>query len=229
MAAPYTDWMADLYERLKDRKLGEIVIPSAHDAGSFSPDMTGNARTQDQDFGQQLADGVRFFDLRVIWAHPYVWGVFEKNTFYLVHNQTSAKDLKFEPQLDKIAEFAAAHPKEIIILLIAEPVTFPSPQPIDMNNVKGDLVDLLRRKLAPRIFPHRYPPYARVRSRCARRSRPVRMSLLSRIWRRMRRRASFGRGATSERRGSTSPIFPMCGCRWTNGSNKTESPSSGSK
>jgi hypothetical protein len=156
----FTNWMGDLYERIKDRQLGEIVIPASHDSGSFSADMTGNPRTQDRDLGEQLMDGIRCFDIRVLWSGPAPFGVFEPNTFYLVHSKTTAKDLKLVPQLDKMAQFVATHHKEIIILLVSQPVSFDDGA--DMNKVKGDLVDLLTTKFSPHIFPNRHPPYERV-------------------------------------------------------------------
>src|SRR5258708_6461052 len=90
---PYVQWMFLLYDRIKDQKLGDIVIPGTHDSGSFSPDMVGIARTQDHDLGQQLEGGIRYLDIRVLWSGPDAWEPFKKNTFYLTHEKTTAKDL----------------------------------------------------------------------------------------------------------------------------------------
>lgn len=162
----FPDWIAELYERIKDQKLGDIVIPATHDSGSFSglylPAIIGNARTQDRNLGQQLEDGIRMFDLRVLTTRDVGWWTLEKKTFYLTHGMSSAPDLKLEPQLDMIAKFAADHPKEIIILQISHPV-----QPKTGLNIsdgedmsaerKADLVNLLISKLGRRIF--RYGDY----------------------------------------------------------------------
>ena len=62
------DWMSDY----QNRKLGELIIPGAHDAGTidnhvqFSGQGTkANAVTQDLNITQQLNVGTRFFDLRL--------------------------------------------------------------------------------------------------------------------------------------------------------------------
>jgi hypothetical protein len=159
--ATYTDWMTRLYDskpQFRDQKLGHIVIPGTHDSGSFSPHMTSIPRTQDRNLGEQLEDGIRYFDLRILMTFPAEeWFFLKKNTFYLVHNMTSAIDLELEPQLDAIAKFAAAHPKEIIILNMnsfagAGTVLNKETREAIEKRRLGDLISLVDTKLGRRIF-----------------------------------------------------------------------------
>src|SRR5262245_2827917 len=64
-------WMTDLFANfLQNRTLHEITIPGTHDAGCYINHNSYNSslsQTQFQTIGQQLAGGIRYFDLR-----PYI-------------------------------------------------------------------------------------------------------------------------------------------------------------
>lgn len=76
-------WMKDNWEAIKDRKLTEIVIPGTHDSGTndIGADGAGMARSQAKSVGEQLKDGIRYFDLRAAeskhrdCADPSVWWI----------------------------------------------------------------------------------------------------------------------------------------------------------
>lgn len=80
------NWMTTLYNAgigFENRPLSNITIPGTHDAGCYIihpfPSNTFDAfsRTQTVNIGQQLADGIRYFDIR-----PKVSG----NNFRVHHN-----------------------------------------------------------------------------------------------------------------------------------------------
>ena len=55
------DWMADLDDT---RMVAELTIPGTHDSGARFDLAQGLAKCQDLTIADQLAAGVRFFDLR---------------------------------------------------------------------------------------------------------------------------------------------------------------------
>lgn len=70
-------WMMHADAHFASRTLKTITVPGTHDAGMY--EETGYAvfaQTQDQDVFQQLAGGVRYFDLRPSYRD---------NVFYIVH------------------------------------------------------------------------------------------------------------------------------------------------
>lgn len=86
-------WMTDLYYddalqmtprgRLGTRPLRQITLPGTHDSGCYrAQPMNVWSQTQIEDIGQQLAGGIRYFDLRPcvsgtdFWTYhgPFYWG-----------------------------------------------------------------------------------------------------------------------------------------------------------
>jgi hypothetical protein len=71
--SPYKNqkrWMTDSIADIGQKRLHEILIPGAHDCGTYDPiakstDAAHNAQTQNLDFGGQLALGTRYFDCRI--------------------------------------------------------------------------------------------------------------------------------------------------------------------
>lgn len=49
----------------QNKKLNEIVIPGAHDAGIYGAGMKTNVQTQELNIGDQARAGCRFFDMRI--------------------------------------------------------------------------------------------------------------------------------------------------------------------
>ncbi|HEX3682370.1 MAG TPA: tachylectin-related carbohydrate-binding protein [Bryobacteraceae bacterium] len=61
-------WMEESLPYIGQKRLHEIVIPGAHDAGTYDPESKGlalNAQAQNLDFSGQLALGIRYFDCRL--------------------------------------------------------------------------------------------------------------------------------------------------------------------
>ena len=54
----------DYLAHFQHKRLNEVVIPGAHDAGVFTANK-GNVRTQRRNIGEQAQDGCRFFDMRI--------------------------------------------------------------------------------------------------------------------------------------------------------------------
>lgn len=130
-----TTWMTDLDAILAPRPLSAVALPGSHDSGTygvrdsslFSPDKPGLAerfngrgpidrivrtvsslwaRTQGNDVATQLADGIRYLDLRIC-QNPGDGAV------YLCHGQYS---VPVDEVISATDTFLAAHPQEIVIL-----------------------------------------------------------------------------------------------------------------
>ncbi len=95
-----SDWMAQLPD---ERLLRRIVIPGSHDAGTHGIIWAGE--TQALTIAEQLASGVRYFDLRV----------HKKNEDYVIFHSVM-DGVAFEPILADMAAFLAAHPGEVLLL-----------------------------------------------------------------------------------------------------------------
>lgn len=83
--APYRTqerWMTDSIVDIGQMRMHEIMIPGAHDCGTFDPvakdtDPANNAQTQNLLFNGQLALGTRYFDCRI-----QVWNRTQRFWFY---------------------------------------------------------------------------------------------------------------------------------------------------
>ena len=123
-------WMSDIKAVIGSKKISQIVIPGTHDSGTSDIGWTqgwsyilpaaqaATGKTQTKTIGQQLNDGIRYFDLRVeevahrdcadptvFWLnHPSDWGP------YRSYSLVSA--------IDQILAYVQdeKHAKEIIIL-----------------------------------------------------------------------------------------------------------------
>ncbi len=130
------DWMKKMSATIGPLKLNQIVLPGTHDSGSYSiadtadyspdapnfvkkieqistwlanlikPIVAGWARSQCDDFKQQLESGVRYLDLRTS-LHT------SSNVMRVVHAMYGCK---IDVVLTSIKEFLALYPNEIIIL-----------------------------------------------------------------------------------------------------------------
>lgn len=93
-------WMAALRD---DAPLRSIAIPGAHDAGTAG--MPWYACTQDADIARQLAEGVRYLDLRT---------AMQGGVPVIFHGP--ATGMRLHAALRAVADFLAAHPSECVIL-----------------------------------------------------------------------------------------------------------------
>lgn len=132
------NWMEQLRPSIEDKPITQIFIPGSHDSATYKlehkfgkkQDISDQlnklrfigvgfavtkiaqnwAKAQDRTIAQQLADGIRFLDLRIIYRDS-------KKSFYLVHGL-------YGPSLDdvlaQIDGFLKQHPKEIIIIQVGD-------------------------------------------------------------------------------------------------------------
>jgi 1-phosphatidylinositol phosphodiesterase len=101
------DWMAGIDD---SRGLAELSIPGAHDTGALLEPYPGTARTQDLTIAEQLAAGVRYFDVRC--RH------FEDG--FLIFHGSIDQDQTFAQVLATMFAFLDAHPAEALIVSIME-------------------------------------------------------------------------------------------------------------
>lgn len=163
MPIPKDHWMQHLANQIRNRELSRLAIPGTHDSGTYgitalsglSPDVPDvfrdillyvpNAtrfiapwvKTQDQNFYEQLNDGIRYFDIRTCY-NP------EDDELFLCHGLFSVPT---ETLLNQVNQFIQEQTQEIVIL--------------DFNHFAGMGIDQHRRladmivtkfgdKLAPR-------------------------------------------------------------------------------
>lgn len=118
-AGPNQAWMGDMRATLGPRRLADVTLPGTHDSGTsgIGPRLVflpwGTAKTQTRNIGEQLNDGIRYFDLRVSevahrgCADPSVWWLY--HTFDSYRLQDALRQIKAFVQ-------DPAHAREVIIL-----------------------------------------------------------------------------------------------------------------
>ena len=107
VSAASADWMASLPG---EKRISELSIPGTHDAGALYEPWGGTTRCQSRTIPEQLADGVRFLDIRCRDVH---------GKFQIYHGSVDQK-LSFELVLTYCFEFLKGHPKEFIIMSVKE-------------------------------------------------------------------------------------------------------------
>jgi 1-phosphatidylinositol phosphodiesterase len=105
-----TRWMGHLLQRKPDATLTEITIPGTHESGTAGGNGEMGTRCQNLSIGDQLALGVRFFDLRV---RPYE-DMKDLGIFHYTYTQNLWLGQQVLPEL---AQFLADHPDECVILM----------------------------------------------------------------------------------------------------------------
>lgn len=111
----HPDWMSSMRDEIQDRKLRNLCIPGTHDSGTYDPvSPIGEpwVRTQDQSIPQQLADGIRFLDIRIGY-YPDTEKKYSE-AFWLVHADWSTWT-KLGDLLDAVGSFLHDH-DEILLL-----------------------------------------------------------------------------------------------------------------
>lgn len=118
-------WMSDMSDILRNHKLREIVIPGTHNSGAYnlrnSVSITVGscyANCQSKTIEQQLNEGIRYLDLRVMLWHVLAsfW-----DDLFLVHTPNGSLLLTFWGKkvgavLQTINTFLTTHPGEIVVL-----------------------------------------------------------------------------------------------------------------
>lgn len=95
-----SSWMSMIKD---DTLVKELVIPGSHDSGTKG--MPDTLETQDKDYYDQLKQGFRYFDTRVMY---------KDNDFYMYH--TFKGELKYQEVLDDVNKFLMENPSEFIVL-----------------------------------------------------------------------------------------------------------------
>lgn len=126
-------WMKDYAEYIANKPFNQVIMPGSHDSATYkletevgrSQDVPTNlniaksligpvirkwSKAQDRTITKQLHDGIRYFDLRVIYRP-------EKKEFYTVHGV-------FGPSLNDIlsqfTEYLPKYPTEIVVIQIGD-------------------------------------------------------------------------------------------------------------
>lgn len=110
------DWMAELNG---ETKLSSISIPGTHDSCTQFVSMGYIFRCQDTSVAQQLTDGYRYFDLRLVVDEKD-----EQPALVIKHNFASCRKgkspfsdkLYLEDVLADVSDFLEEHPSESVIL-----------------------------------------------------------------------------------------------------------------
>jgi hypothetical protein len=135
--------VAGRLDSYRSKRLNQIVIPGAHDAGVYTAN-TSFTRTQSLDIGAQAADGCRFFDLRIAARANLSGGVthraFHADPFLvrslpLTGNRNVQKFQmlsgfgawggKLTDILDQAADFVDKNPTEFLILKFSKCFNWP--------------------------------------------------------------------------------------------------------
>jgi hypothetical protein len=131
-------WMEQLADHIQERPLTSVFLPGSHDSATYkleqkfgkNQDITSKlnalryalvgfgvtrvaqkwSQAQNRSIIQQLEDGVRYLDLRVIYCAS-------KKQFYTVHGLygPSLKDV-----LGQVNQFLQHHPQEIIVIQVGD-------------------------------------------------------------------------------------------------------------
>ncbi|MEO7732250.1 MAG: phosphatidylinositol-specific phospholipase C [Kofleriaceae bacterium] len=104
------DWMAGIEDT---RGLAELSIPGTHDAGARVEPYAGIAKTQDLTIAEQLAAGVRYFDVR---CRHFQDG-------FLIFHGPIDQDQTFAQVLATMYAFLDEHPDEALIVSVMEEST----------------------------------------------------------------------------------------------------------
>jgi 1-phosphatidylinositol phosphodiesterase len=101
------DWMADLADA---RAVADLSIPGTHDSGALHEPSPGLAQAQRIAIADQLAAGVRYFDIRC--RHI-------ADAFLIFHGPID-QDQTFDDVVATMASFLDAHPGETLIVSVKE-------------------------------------------------------------------------------------------------------------
>jgi len=100
-------WMA----RLDDgRLLADLSIPGTHDSGALYEPVAGASKAQDLTIAEQLAAGVRYFDVRC--SH-------QSDQFLIYHGSIDQKQT-YDQLVGTMYDFLDAHPSETMIVSVKE-------------------------------------------------------------------------------------------------------------
>jgi 1-phosphatidylinositol phosphodiesterase len=90
--------------------LAALTIPGTHDAGAIHEPAAGIAKTQTLTFAEQLAAGIRYFDVRCR----------NFDDQFLIYHGSIDQDQTFDDVLAAMYAFLDAHPHEALIVSVKE-------------------------------------------------------------------------------------------------------------
>jgi len=97
-------WMEQRLPQLKDKTLKQLALPASHDSGMYLGGLATLGKTQDLSIYGQLADGIRYFDLRPKWSG---------GKLYITHGPITGPLL--QDVLNDIKKFLSEGHKELAI------------------------------------------------------------------------------------------------------------------
>ena len=131
------NWMSEIYD---DAKISWLTIPGTHDTATFNLSDTTKkyATTQSMSIEQQLAAGIRAFDLRYKWESDgkfYIYHGDNENWTYKCRD-TNGNHLDLATVFSKIQTFLNAHPNEFVLVNIQHELgDYNSTVVADLNNL----------------------------------------------------------------------------------------------
>jgi 1-phosphatidylinositol phosphodiesterase len=102
-----TNWMGSLDD---GTSLSAISIPGSHESGSTIEPFPGTAACQNLSIGNQLAAGVRYFDIRCV----------NVDNAFLIQHGVIFQDLDFGDVVSAMFSFLSANPSETILMNVKE-------------------------------------------------------------------------------------------------------------
>jgi hypothetical protein len=108
IATNHASWMQDHLATLGARPLSQLVLPASHDAAMYRGGILGGGQTQCLTIYEQLADGIRWFDLRPKWAN---------GKFVIHHGAIDGPD--FSDVLEDVKKFASKGHHELILIKLS--------------------------------------------------------------------------------------------------------------
>lgn len=148
-------WLTDLFHDpvldqsprgpFRDRMLSQISLPGTHDSGCYRDQRLSNvyAATQTQDIFQQLAGGVRYFDLRPCKSGDEFWTY--HGPLYWGGRLTGADGIL--QQIRAYLDSLAPTDREIIILNVSHFSKF-------SDAMHDELIDAIRNTLGDYLVPY---------------------------------------------------------------------------
>lgn len=134
------NWMEAIRDKIKDLAPSQIVMVGTHNSGSFTTDMTVCGRNQWNNIGDQLRDGVRALDIRVMKSF---------GGLYMHHSGLTSPRQSYIEALSQVGEFVNSNPYEVVILFLATGYNSNITSDEGKQEVRQALLDALRGRLVP--------------------------------------------------------------------------------
>jgi hypothetical protein len=127
-------WMEQRLPELKDKTLKQLTLPASHDSGMYLGGLSLLGKTQDLSIYGQLADGIRYFDLRPKWS---------SGKLYISHGPITGPLL--QDVLNDIKKFLSEGHKELAVFKFSH-----------YDNFNDDVYKILVQQIHDTIGPWLY-------------------------------------------------------------------------